>query len=119
MNSAGVVWSSDKGRVCPNCGNAKDKCSCSQSKSKSNIADTEGVVRIFRDKKARKGKQVTVITDIPLNDKELKKYAKFLKQKCGAGGTIKDNSIEIQGDFRDKIFEILQKEGWTVKKVGG
>ena len=115
--NGGVVWSSDKGRVCPNCGNSKDKCNCNQNKS--NSIETDGVVRISRDKKARKGKCVTVITGIPLNSKDLKIFAKSLKQKCGSGGTIKDGIIEIQGDFLNKIFEIITKKGWNVKKVGG
>lgn len=117
---SGIVWSSDNGRMCPKCGKGKDKCVCKKSDGNSAEKNLDGdSVRIFRDRKARKGKVVTVITGIPLQGKALKEFAKKLKQKCGSGGTIKEDVVEIQGDFLEKIMEILQKNGWNVKKVGG
>tara|TARA_R100001440_G_scaffold8937_5_gene16829 strand:- start:10646 stop:10876 length:231 start_codon:yes stop_codon:yes gene_type:complete len=76
-------------------------------------------VRLSRETKGRKGKGVTLITGIPLAEKELKAYAKTLKAKCGTGGTVKDGVVEIQGDHRDLLLPLLQQKGWTVKKAGG
>lgn len=76
-------------------------------------------MRVGRETKGRKGKGVTVVTGINLDDAKLKELATSLKQKCGAGGTIKDGVIEIQGDHRDRLIEELQKKGYTVKRSGG
>jgi len=62
---------------------------------------------------------MTIITGIPLPQEDLKDLAKQLKQKCGTGGTIKGDIIEIQGDHRDTILAELSERGWTVKKAGG
>jgi translation initiation factor 1 len=80
---------------------------------------SDGVVRISRETKGRKGKGMTIITGIPLPQEDLKDLAKQLKQKCGTGGTIKGDIIEIQGDHRDTILAELSERGWTVKKAGG
>mgnify|MGYP000548404770 CR=1 FL=1 len=98
------------------------------STSTGRIADTptrqavfngDGIVRLRRETKGRKGKGVTLITGVPLDAKAMKELAKKLKQKCGVGGAIKDRVIEIQGDHRDLLVEELKKQGWTVKKAGG
>jgi len=77
------------------------------------------MVRVSRETRGRKGKGVTVISGIPLDEKALKEVARELKAKCGAGGSIKDGVIEIQGDHRDKLMQALRERGWTVKRVGG
>ncbi|MFH2025642.1 MAG: stress response translation initiation inhibitor YciH, partial [bacterium] len=91
-------------------------CNCKQNQS---VIYSDGIVRVSRETKGRKGKGVTLITGIPLNEIELKFLAKELKTKCGSGGTVKDGVIEIQGDHRDRLVEELQIRGWTVKRVGG
>ena len=79
----------------------------------------DGIVRVSRETKGRKGKGMTLITGVPLARDELKALAKALKQKCGTGGTVKGDVIEIQGDHRDKLVEELTSRGWTVKRAGG
>ena len=74
-------------------------------------------LRIQLDKRNRGGKQVTLITDFTGKNEDLEALCKFLKTKCGAGGSAKDNEIIIQGDFRSKIIEILHKEGYLRAKL--
>ena len=71
------------------------------------------------DKKNRAGKVATVNKGFSGTEEDLKELGKMLKTKCGVGGAVKDNQIIIQGNFRDKIMQLLQGEGYQVKRVGG
>ena len=112
----GIVYSTEHGRMCPVCSKPVARCECRQKKD---IPQSDGIVRIGRETKGRNGKGVTIITGVPLDEAGLKELGKQLKAKCGAGGTIKDGVIEIQGDHRDQLLEELKKRGWTVKRSGG
>ena len=79
----------------------------------------DGIVRIQRQTKGRKGKGVSIITGLDLEDAPLKLLAAELKKVCGCGGSVKNGTIEIQGDARDKIKAHLEKKGHTVKLAGG
>jgi translation initiation factor 1 len=118
----GLVWSSEEGRTCPKCGWPADKCACSKANPKANPKAqpaSDGVVRVRRETKGRKGKGVTVIAGVPLPPAELDALATALKKRCGSGGTVKDGNIEIQGDHRDTAIAELEKLGYTVKRAGG
>ncbi|MFO7993526.1 MAG: translation initiation factor Sui1 [Marinobacter sp.] len=113
--SGGLVFSTEQGRMCPGCRRPVDDCACGAPSR----AVGDGVVRVSRETKGRKGKGVTLITGIPLDEKALKSFAKTLKARCGTGGTVKDGVVEIQGDQRDVLVPLLKEKGWQVKKSGG
>ncbi|MCX7664158.1 MAG: hypothetical protein N2112_01280 [Gemmataceae bacterium] len=79
----------------------------------------KGTVKIGRETKGRKGKGVTLVWEIPLDETGIAELAKDLKAKCGSGGTVKEGVIEIQGEHRDRIAQHLQSLGYQVKRVGG
>ena len=101
-----LVYSTDQGRVKP-------------QQAAPEPVKGDGIVRIHRETKGRKGKGVMLITGLDVSDIELKTVAKRLKQLCGTGGAVKNGVIEIQGDAREKIKTELEKQGHTVKIAGG
>ena len=113
---AGIVYSTEFGKMCPGCNKPAAKCICQKKQS---IPKSDGIVRLMRETKGRKGKGVTLITGVPLDNKGLKKLAKSLKQKCGCGGSLKNGVIEIQGDHRDVLEKELGRLGYKVKRAGG
>lgn len=113
----GVVYSSEHGRMCPRCGNPGAACICNRSSDPA--ASGDGVVRIRREVKGRRGKAVTTVSGVPLAAPELKDLAAELKRMCGTGGSLKNGIIEIQGDHREALHAELEKRGFTVKRAGG
>lgn len=110
------VYSTDQGRLCPQCHRAVSGCVCGKDRPAS---AGDGIVRIRRETKGRGGKVVTVIDGVPLPPDELKALAKALKKRCGVGGSTQGQSIEIQGDARDTVKKELEQRGYTVKFSGG
>ena len=111
-----LVYSSSQGRMCPSCGRRADDCRC---RTRGGGPAGDGVVRVGRQTKGRRGKGVTVITGIPLGPTELAALARELKARCGSGGTVRDGVIEIQGEHRDRLVEELIRRGFQVKRAGG
>ena len=116
-NSDTLVYSSETFGTCPTCKKNQRKCRCNANTASKPVSD--GIVRVGRETKGRKGKAVTVITGLPLDGSELKALAKKLKARCGTGGTIKDGIIEIQGEHRDVLMGELEKLGYKVRRSGG
>jgi translation initiation factor 1 len=110
-----TVYSTEKGRICPKCGRPLAECTC----KKVSRPQGDGIVRVQRESKGRKGKTVTLISGLLLGEDALRDLASDLKRLCGAGGAIKEGIIEIQGDHRDTVFDELKKRSYIVKKAGG
>jgi translation initiation factor 1 len=89
------------------------------STGKASVSPAEARVRVGREVAGRGGKGVSVITGLPLGGEELDALATQLKKLCGAGGAVKDGTIEIQGDHRDRLVTELQKLGYQAKRSGG
>ena len=111
-----LVYSTESGRICPGCRLPVAACVC----GKKVIPAGDGIVRVSRETKGRKGKGVTLIKGLPLDEAALTSLAKQLKAQCGSGGTVKAGVIEIQGDHIERVMEALKKAGsWPVKRAGG
>ena len=102
--------------MCPGCNQPVKACRCRVAPG---APTGDGIVRVGRQTKGRKGKGVTTVTGVPLAGKELQALAKGLKKGCGSGGTVRDGVIEIQGDHRDALIGVLERHGWTVRRSGG
>jgi len=114
--AGGLVYSTEVGRVCPSCRRAIAQCSCSRSAP---VPAGDGIVRIAREAKGRGGKTVTVVRGLPLDEAALATMAKSLKAACGSGGTVKDGTVEVQGDHCEKVATLLTGQGFKVKRTGG
>lgn len=114
-----LVYSTEKGDLCPECREARAQCVCAELADQQRMSSLDGIVRIRRETSGRKGKGVTTISGVAQPEAELKALLKRLKKSCGTGGTLSEGVIEIQGDHRDKIKAMLEKEGYSVKLAGG
>lgn len=110
-----VVYSTDKGRVCPTCGWPANDCRCSTRAAADEAVPSRIVAKIRMEKKGRSGKTVTVIDGLPRNAAFLKELAQELKRACGTGGAVAGGTIELQGDLRDRVREFLAKKRFVVK----
>lgn len=110
------MYSSERGRMCPYCARPVKDCVC---RLQGAVPKGDGFVRVRRESKGRGGKNVTVIIGAPLKPDDLAVLAKELKQRFSCGGSVKDATIELQGDHCDVVVPLLQARGWKVKRAGG
>lgn len=115
LSKSSLVYSTDSGRMCPACRQPVAACVCHVKP----VPKGDGVVRVSRETKGRGGKAVTLVKGLALDEVALQAVAKQLKAACGSGGTMKEGTIEVQGDHCDKVVEWLKKQGHTVKRAGG
>jgi translation initiation factor 1 len=120
MSDSRLVYSTESGKICPSCQKPAADCTCKKKKSKSQSKlKIDGIIRIKRELKGRKGKTVTTVSGFQLNDDELKNLATELKRRCGTGGSVKDGIIIIQGDHRETLMAELKSRGFKAKIAGG
>ena len=109
-----IIYSSQKGRICPKCGWPADECHCSSSLPSAEPVPAKITVKL-RVENAGPAKRVTVIDGLPNNEAFLRDLAKELKKSCGAGGKAGEGFVELQGDQRERLRELLAGKGWSVK----
>jgi len=103
---------------CSDCQRPLAGCVCKDRATK-HRGSGDGIVQISRDRKQRGGKTVTVVAGLQGSDEQLAEVAGRLKRLCGSGGTVKNRTIEVQGDHRERIAEALRGMGFTVRLAGG
>jgi translation initiation factor 1 len=109
-----IVYSSERGRLCPDCGWPAEDCHCSRTLAVDEPVPAKIIAKL-RVENAASGKRVTFIDGLPKNESFLRELAKELKKSCGAGGKAGDGFVELQGDQRERLREMLATRGWTVK----
>lgn len=110
-----LVYSSGRGRVCPGCGWPADDCRCASNLRAPDEAVPEKITARLRVETRGSGKQVTVLDGLPRNGPYLEELCRSLKKSCGTGGAAGEGSIELQGDQRERLRELLAKKGMQVK----
>ena len=115
--STRLVYSTETGRICPDCGRPLADCVCKTAAKARPAGD--GNVKVSRESKGRGGKTVTLVKGLALDAIALALLGKQLRGACGSGGTVKDGVIEIQGDHCDLVMETLKKQGHNPKRTGG
>jgi translation initiation factor 1 len=116
--SSNLVYSTDGGRMCPDCRKPIAACICKAS-SEAASRTGDGIVRVSRESKGRGGKTVTLVRGVALDGDALAALGKRLRTACGAGGTLRDGVLEIQGDHRERVIALLAAQGFVVKAAGG
>ncbi|UVW27202.1 translation initiation factor Sui1 [Massilia sp. H6] len=113
--TSALVYSTDAGRICPECRQPVARCACKAS----TVAPGDGVVRVSRQTKGRGGKSVTLVKGLALDAAALALLGKQLRTACGSGGTVKDGVLEIQGEHCELVIETLRRLGHDPKRAGG
>ena len=120
MKNSRLVYSTETGSICPTCQRPVSGCTCKKKRPEPQSQfKSDGIIRIQRETKGRKGKTVTSVFGFDLDYQALKALAKDLKQHCGTGGSVKDGVIVLQGDHRDTVKGFLEEKGYRVKIAGG
>ena len=120
MDNSRLVYSTETGSVCALCRKPVSECTCKKKKSRSRTnIKYDGIIRIQREVKGRKGKIVTTVSGFQINADELKNLVTQIKRRCGTGGSVKDGLLIIQGDHRDTLLSELKNRGFKAKIAGG
>jgi translation initiation factor 1 len=114
-NYARLVYSTDNAGRCPGCGWPQRNCQCSSQRAADEAVPSRIVAKLRMEKKGRGGKTVTVVHGLPRNASFLRELAQELKRACGTGGTVTDDGVELQGDLRERVREVLDGRGFIVK----
>jgi translation initiation factor 1 len=114
-SNARTVYSTGGDKICPGCGWPQNDCKCSSTIGRDEPVPARIVAKLRMEKKGRGGKTVTVVYGLPRNAAFLKELTQELKRACGTGGTAVEDTVELQGDLRDRVREVLQKKGYSVK----
>jgi len=114
-NNARLIYSTDTGGKCPVCGWPQRNCQCSSRRDATEAVPSRIVAKLRTEKKGRGGKTVTVVYGLPRNPEFLRELSQDLKRACGAGGTVVEDGVEIQGDLAGRVREALEKRGYVVK----
>jgi len=119
MENSRLVYSTETGKICPWCQKPVSECTCKKKKYRSqSTIKSDGIIRVQREVKGRKGKTVTTVSGFQINADELKSLVTQLKRRCGTGGSVKDGIIIIQGDHRDTLITELKDRGFKAKIAG-
>jgi len=113
--NARVVYSTETAGKCPVCGWPQRNCQCSSRRDVAAAIPARIVAKLRVEKKGRGGKTVTVVYGLPQNSESLKELSQDLKLACGTGGTATEEGVELQGDMRDRVRDVLTKRNFVVK----
>jgi translation initiation factor 1 len=120
MDNSRLVYSTESGKICRSCQKPVSECTCKKKKSRSQTnIKYDGIIRVQREVKGRKGKTVSTVSGFQINADELKNLATQLKRRCGTGGSVKDGVIMIQGDHRNALIIELKNRGFKAEIAGG
>jgi len=110
-----IVYSTGTGGTCPGCGWPQRDCKCSSQRAANEPIPARIVAKLRMEKKGRGGKTVTVVYGLPQNEIFLKAFCSELKRTCGTGGAVLGGSVELQGELRERVRDVLIKKGYIVK----
>lgn len=114
-NNARLVYSTATAGTCSVCGWPQRDCACSSRRPAKEAVPSRIVAKLRTEKKGRGGKTVTVVYGLPQNAEFLRALSQDLKRACGAGGTAIDDGVELQGDLRERVRDVLMQRGYVVK----
>ena len=115
--ASGLVYSTDHGRICPQCRQPVQGCVCAAQRAAGPAG--QGPIRVSRESKGRGGKTVTLVRGLPLPAADLEALGRQLRSHCGSGGTVKDGVLEVQGDHCERVLAWLSALGYAAKRAGG
>ena len=114
-NNARLVYSTETTGKCSVCGRPQRDCRCRNRRAAKDAVPARIIAKLRTERKGRGGKTVTVVYGLPQNAEFLRELSQELKRACGTGGTAVDDGVELQGDLRERVRDVLMKRGYDVK----